>query len=125
MITPEQIRELDAYFKQKSEEAKVGASNNSSRGKKSHKAKALPEDVTLSKAGGKRTRTENGITLTTFLNGQYKIHDLVKLDGLNEIMPDGADGDLHDGLYRIINIQHQMEYPEGSWTTALKMVALS
>jgi len=122
LITPDQLRSLQVYFEQRSTILPAKKSSTSSRGAKKASTKVLPEDITVTKADGVRTKTKHGINLKTFLNGQFKMHDFLKLEGVNDLTPDGADGELHDGVYRIIGIDHSISYPQGDWTTALKIV---
>lgn len=119
LITPDQLRDLKVYFEQRSTVLKPKKSSNSSRGATN---KVLPDDTTVTKADGIRTKTKHGINLTTFLNGLFKIHDFVQLSGINSVTPDGADGELHDGVYRVIAIEHKVSYPEGDFTTSIKIV---
>lgn len=119
VYTPAQITDLDAYFEQRS--VKLHAKKTPShRGTQ----KASPEDQTVSTKDGIRTKTRHGINMKTQLNGNIKMHDFIKLDGLNAIMPDGADGDLKDGIYRTIRIDHAVNWPDGDWSTSLKMVEI-
>lgn len=119
LYTPAQIMEMDAYFEQKSVKL-VAKKTGSHRGKKT--VKETPEDETVTTKNGVRTKTRHGIMMKSQLNGNVKMHDFVKLDGLNAVMPDGSDGDLKDGVYRAIRIDHTINWPDGEWSTGLKLV---
>ncbi|AIX51354.1 hypothetical protein PSNIH1_14520 [Pantoea sp. PSNIH1] len=121
LYTPSQVMELDAYFEQKSVKLKP-KKTGSSRGKKA--SAETPEDTDVSITDGIRTKTRQGINMRSHLNGNIKMHDFIKMDGLNAVVPDGADGDLKDGVYRVIRIDHAINWPQGDWSTALKLVEI-
>lgn len=120
LYTPAQLMELDAYFEQKSVKLIPKKKTTSHRGVK----KATPEDQTVSTKDGVRTKTRHGIIMKSQLNGNIKMHDFILLNGLNAVTPDGADGDLKDGVYRTIRIDHSINWPDGDWSTSLKMVEI-
>lgn len=120
LYTPAQMLEIDSYFEQKSVKL-VAKKTNTSRGKTKANTDDK-EDQSVTTKNGVRTRTTHGLTMKTPLNGLVKMHDYIKIDGLSAVEPDGSDGDLRDGIYRVIRIDHQISWPSGDWSTNLKMV---
>lgn len=122
LLTPDQILNLEGYFDRQSSPDNVAKKKSHSSRSKPHKTKVLPEDVKVVKAGGVKTKTRQGVNVTTFLNGNIRIHDLVKIEGMTEYLPEDEKGRMSDGLYRVIKIGHDMDYLRGDWSTQLKLV---
>ncbi|HCM7357822.1 TPA: hypothetical protein N3288_000228 [Klebsiella aerogenes] len=118
-LTPDSIISIAGYY----ERVATAYDDTSSKGKPRRVRKAkvthTPEDTKVTKSDGLKTRTKTGVNVTLFLNGSIKMHDLVKIDGMNKYLPDTAN----DGLYRVIGINHELDYlGDGAWTTALKLI---
>ncbi|MGX9869053.1 hypothetical protein [Enterobacter mori] len=127
LLTPDQILQLEGYYERKSQldDGKGTAKSHRMKKTKAKTPKPQAEDTKVTKANGIKTKTRQGVNVTTFLNGEVKIHDLVKIEGMDDYLPEDDTGRASDGLYRVINISHDMDYLQGNWQTALKLVPIN
>lgn len=74
--------------------------------------KKLPQNVTEVKTSDMTQKTKRGVKLKVHLDGRIKLGDNVKLVNMDEFT----------AQYKVIGIQHSLDYKGGSWQTELDLV---
>lgn len=110
------IDSVEAYYKQTQTKNKKPAASKHPRGhRKAHAPKAHADDVKVEKTAEGTLKTKQGVRLKVHLDGRIKLGDNVKLVDC---------GDDYDGTYKIISLQHSLDFRGGEWATELEMVAV-
>lgn len=123
------INSVEGYFQRTQSQTKPKAQKTHSRGKPKKPTEPVerPEDVKVSETtqadGTKiKTKIKTGLRFKTFLDGRIKLGDNVVIRGSDEYI---EQLDEANGQFRVIGINHNLDYLGGEWTTELNLVAAS
>lgn len=122
------IDSVEGYYRRTQSLTKPPKKVTHPRGKpKKKEAKAHAEDISLTtekNADGSKlnTRIKSGLRFKTFLDGRIKLGDNVVIRGSEEYLDQMEDA---NGQFRVIGINHSLDYRGGSWTTELDLIAAS
>ncbi|XAO54242.1 baseplate hub protein [Yersinia phage vB_YenM_P778] len=108
------IDSVEGYYKRTQTKIKPKKASAHPRGaKKKTEPAPLPENTTVTTKDGIKTKVRKGVRCKVHLDGRLKLGDNVKLIDTGDF----------DGQYKIISIQHSLNFRGGEWSTELDLVS--